>query len=181
VRAYGLDQDLHAGLARCVDEQCEALLLHEQGEHHAGLLLGPAWSALRLALPTRRGELAARAVRDQLADLALTVPTLLERGRSSALHFWFATYEGWRQQLFPGLVQAYARWRDGDGGQALAVAAQPRAGALPGAGAAGTGAACRRRGRRRCGSLVAVAAGRLPGRPQRLNRRRISRARPARQ
>jgi hypothetical protein len=123
VRAYGLDQDLHAGLARCVDEQCEALLLHEQGEHRAGLLLGPAWSALRQALPTRRGELAARAVRDQLADLALTVPTLLERGRSSALHFWFATYEGWRQQLFPGLVQAYARWRDGDGGQALTVAA----------------------------------------------------------
>ena len=119
VRDYGLDTDLEAGLSRCVDEQCEALLLHETGEYQAGRRLGPGWSALRMALPSRRGELAARAVRDHLADLHITLPTLLARGRASALHFWFATYEGWRQQLFPGLVVAYRRWCDGDNGQAL--------------------------------------------------------------
>lgn len=124
VQAYGLDRDLHAGLSRCVDDQCEAVLLHEQGEHRAGQLLGPGWSSLRLALPTPRADLAARALRDHLADLGLTLPTLLARGHSPAIHFWFATFEGWRQQLFPALTQAYVRWRDGDGGIALLAAAR---------------------------------------------------------
>jgi hypothetical protein len=124
VQAYGLDQDLQRGLSCCVDDQCEALLLHEQGEHRAGQLLGPGWSSLRLALPAPRGDLAARALRDHLADLGLTLPTLLARQRNHAIHFWFATFEGWRQQLFPGLIHAYARWRDGDGGLALQAAAR---------------------------------------------------------
>ncbi|MFZ2649833.1 MAG: Sfum_1244 family protein [Burkholderiaceae bacterium] len=120
-----------AALPQLVDEQCETLLLHELGEYRAGQWLEPGWAAIRLtlglALEGRRTELQLRAVRDHLADLEVTLPTLLERRAATALHFWFANYEGVRERLFPSLTQAYTAWRTGDAGRALGRAA--RAGA----------------------------------------------------
>lgn len=121
-RAYDLERDFLAGLPRMLDEQSETLILHEIGEHRAGHRLGPAWGEIRLALDGRRSELLLRAVRDHLADLGTTLPVLLERGDAVSLHFWFAGYDGLRQQLFPGLGGAYRAWCEGDGGAALAQA-----------------------------------------------------------
>ena len=123
VQAYGLDRDFEAALPRCVAEQGETLVLHELGEHQAGRLLGPQWAVMRLTLPTRRADLYARAVRDHLADLTVTLPTLLDRGADAAIHFWFANYDGVRALLFPALQDAYACWVHGDGGAALRRAA----------------------------------------------------------
>jgi hypothetical protein len=128
-------EDFVAALPRLADELGEALVLHEIGEHRAGLWLGPGWGAMRLAMGPRRTELRLRAVRDHLADLEVTLPALVERGHAALLHFWFANYDGLRQQLFPSLVEAYAAWRRGDGGQALlraAAAAAPHFRALAG-------------------------------------------------
>lgn len=122
VRALGLDRDFDAALPRWVDLQTELALLHELGELEVGRRLGPAWGEMLLALPTRRGELLARALRDQLADLEGTLPVLLERRDELALHAWFASYDGYREQLFPGLAGAYREWCGGDGGAALRVA-----------------------------------------------------------
>ena len=122
VRAYGLDRDLHAALPRFVDDQAEAALLHELGEYRVGKRLGPAWAALRQALPTRRGELLARALRDLLADVEVTLPALLDRGAEPSLHVWFAAFDGLREQLHPALREAYTAWRRGDGGAALCAA-----------------------------------------------------------
>jgi hypothetical protein len=119
VDAYGFDGGFEAALPRWLDEQSETMLLHEIGEHRAGRRLGPAWTAMRQALPTRRGELYARAVRDHLADFGVTLPTLLDRGATGPIHFWFANFEGVREALFPSLKHAYAAWRRGDGGHAL--------------------------------------------------------------
>lgn len=119
VEDYGLDQDFDAALPRWLEEQAESVLLHELGEHRAGMWLGPHWAALRLTLPTRRGELYARAVRDHLADLEVTLPTLLDRDAKASIHFWFASYDGVRELLFPSLMSAYQAWRDGDKGLAL--------------------------------------------------------------
>jgi hypothetical protein len=119
VEAYGFERDFDAALARCVDEQAETLVLHELGEHRAGLWLEPGWAEMRLALPSRRAELYARAVRDQLADLSVTLPALLERGAAASIHFWFANYEGVRAELYPSLQTAYEAWRHGDGGRTL--------------------------------------------------------------
>lgn len=116
---YGLARDLDAALPRWLDEQTDALVLHELGEQRAGDALGPQWGAMRQSLPTRRGELLARAVRDHLADLAVTLPALLDAGRPGPLHFWFAAYDGLREQLYPGLVEGYRAWREGDGGRRL--------------------------------------------------------------
>jgi hypothetical protein len=119
VQAYGLDRDFAAALPRCVDEQAETMVLHELGEHRAGRWLGPAWGDMRLALPTRRADLYARAVRDLLADLAGTLPALLEQGTAASIHFWFASFDGVRELLFPSLRGAYRGWVGGDGGLAL--------------------------------------------------------------
>ena len=119
VQAYGLDRDFHAALPRWLDEQSEVMVLHELGEFRAGRWLDPHWAALRLALPTRRADLYARAVRDHLADFGVTLPTLLDRRADASIHVWFANYDGVRELLFPSLADAYAQWRLGDGGSAL--------------------------------------------------------------
>jgi hypothetical protein len=119
VTGLGLDRDFDAALPRWVDLQAELALRHELGELQVGRRLGPGWGEMLLALPTRRGELLARALRDQLADLTGTLPALLERGEALALHAWFAAYDGLREQLFPGLTRAYRAWSGGHGGAAL--------------------------------------------------------------
>jgi len=119
VEAYGLARDFDAALPRWIDEQGEAMVLHELGEHRAGQWLGEAWAAMRLALPTRRADLYARAVRDHLADLGVTLPALLERQAEASIHVWFASHDGVRELLFPSLKAAYEDWRRGDGGRAL--------------------------------------------------------------
>lgn len=113
-----------AALPRLVDDLCESLVLHELGEYRAGQRLGPRWARMRLSLDQRRTDLIVRAVRDHLADLEVTLPTLVERGAAPALHFWFANYEGVRAGLFPSLSDAYVAWTRGDAGQALMQAAQ---------------------------------------------------------
>ena len=113
-----------AALPRLVDALSDTLVLHELGEHRAGQSLEPGWAAMRLALAQRRTDLLVRAVRDQLADLEVTLPALLERGDAPGIHFWFANYEGHRERLFPTLVGAYSAWRGGDEGLALRRAAR---------------------------------------------------------
>ena len=118
-RAYGLERDFLAGLPRLIDEQGETLVLHEIGEHRVGARLGAAWVRMRVELADGRIDLLLGALRDHLADLGTTLPTLLERDDDVSIHFWFAGYDGLRRQLFPGLRDAYRAWCEGDGGAAL--------------------------------------------------------------
>ncbi|MDO9460162.1 MAG: hypothetical protein Q7N95_08625, partial [Alphaproteobacteria bacterium] len=119
VQSYGLDRDFAAALPRWLDDQTEILVLHELGEAQADPLLGPPWAEMRLSLRSRRTDLFVRAVRDNLADLSLTLPTLLARGADSSVHAWFANHEGVRDALQPSLKAGYEAWRRGDGGAAL--------------------------------------------------------------
>ncbi len=119
VQAHALDEGFDAALPRWLDELSEAVILHELGEHRAGQRLGTRWAEMRLALPSRRADLYARALRDHLADLAVTLPALLERGAAASIHFWFASFDGVRELLFPSLKHAYLAWQQGDGGDAL--------------------------------------------------------------
>jgi hypothetical protein len=120
--AYGYENDRADALARMAREQRETLLLHELGEHAAGLALGPAWEDYFGRLRDRRREILARAVRDLLADCLVTLPAIVERRAENATHFWFATFGGMRRSLFPRLQGAYQCLRDAADWSALEAA-----------------------------------------------------------
>jgi hypothetical protein len=108
--AYGYEADPAAALGCMTDREVEALILHERGEHAAGRLLGPQWAAMIAGFSTRRAEIVARAVRDNLADCLVTLPSLIATGNEASLHFWFANFDGMRRDLFPRLAAAYEHW-----------------------------------------------------------------------
>lgn len=119
VQAYGLDDGFKDALPRWLDDLVEISLLHELGEHAFAQqeqgARGRDWTRLRTALPDARSERQAVAVRDLLADLRLTLPTLLHRAEPAPLHAWFASFDGLRAALFPRLTVARQAWHAGQG------------------------------------------------------------------
>jgi hypothetical protein len=121
VEAFGLHdaRRFAAAKAELIEALMPMLEWHERGEHRVALRLEPGWAALRLALRQRPVDAKVRAVRDLLADLETTLPTLLEHRSTMALHGWFALLDGWRERFCPALQPAYAAWCEGDEGRAL--------------------------------------------------------------
>jgi hypothetical protein len=120
--AYGHGEDPQGALERMADAETESLILHERGEHAAGRLLGTAWEDNLAACSRRRAELLMRAVRDNLADCLVTLPTLIERQAWPQLWFWFSNFDGMRRELFP-LLANYEYAKVGAGGTAQAESA----------------------------------------------------------
>lgn len=112
---YESGDDVETKLAIIAEQEGETLILHELGEVMAGQLLGETWHEMLPSFRSRRHELLARAVRDNLADCLVTLPELFARDKTCSLHFYFSTYDGLRRSLFPRLADAYVRWNnDGD-------------------------------------------------------------------
>jgi len=105
--SYDLMTDTETALQRMADNETETMILHEVGEAMAGELLGEPWHEMAVSVARTRSEPIARAVRDLLADCLSTLPGLLERGNLPALHFYFATFDAPRRQLFPQALDAY--------------------------------------------------------------------------
>ena len=113
--SYDFIADTESALQRMADNEMETMILHELGEARAGELLGEAWGAMVLSVSRTRSEPLARAVRDLLADCLSTLPGLLERANLPALHFYFASFDAPRRQLFPQALDAYEHYlRCGD-------------------------------------------------------------------
>jgi len=108
--SYDFIADTESALQRMADNELETMILHELGEAKAGELLGEAWGEMALQLSRTRGEPVARAVRDLLADCLSTLPVLLERDNLPALHFYFATFDAPRRELFPQALDAYEQF-----------------------------------------------------------------------
>ncbi|MFY9317874.1 MAG: Sfum_1244 family protein [Burkholderiales bacterium] len=105
--SYDFIADPERALARMADNELETMILHELGEAMAGELLGEAWGEMALTVARTGSEPVARAVRDLLADCLSTLPGLLERANLPALHFYFATFDAPRRQLYPQALEAY--------------------------------------------------------------------------
>ncbi len=105
--SYNFMTDTEVALDRIAENETESMILHEVGEAMAGELLGETWRAMVAFVARTKAEPIARAVRDLLADCLSTLPALLERGNLPALHFYFATFDAPRRQLFPQALQAY--------------------------------------------------------------------------
>ena len=110
--SYGYAADPLQAIESMTIAESETLILHELGEHAAGEFLGPDWEGMLQGMSSRRAEILARAVRDNLADCLSTLPALLQRDAQASLHFWFANFDGMRQVLFPSLTAAYAAWSE---------------------------------------------------------------------
>ncbi len=121
---YGFDRDADAALAALVDDHLEQLLLHEQGEYQAGVLLAGDWNAMLVDVASTRAENVARAVRDCLADSLAVVPQLVRDGRSELVHLYFAMRSPLARDLFPALTRDYRNWLDGGTIDALAGTAR---------------------------------------------------------
>ncbi len=104
---YGFAADPDAALARMAENEAETMILHEVGEARAGEMLGEAWSGWFASSVPARSEPFVRAVRDLLADCLSTLPGLLSEPNVPALHFYFATFDAPRRQLFPQAMEAY--------------------------------------------------------------------------
>lgn len=107
---YDFDGDPERALDQMTESEISAAVLHELGECIAGEQLGPAWSEMMLTVARSKVEIQARAVRDLVADCAVTLPALLEQQAEPSLHFFFANLRGMRQELFPRLTRAYEHW-----------------------------------------------------------------------
>jgi hypothetical protein len=105
--SYDFIADTDAALQRIADNEAETMIQHEIGEAMAGELLGGRWSEMVALAARTRSEPIARAVRDLLADCFSTLPELLRRANLPALHFYFATFDAPRRQLFPQALEAY--------------------------------------------------------------------------
>ena len=105
--SYDFMTDTEAALDRMAENEMETMILHEVGEAMAGELLGEKWRAMVATVARTKAEPVARAVRDLLADCLSTLPALLERENLLALHFYFATFDAPRRQLFPQALSAY--------------------------------------------------------------------------
>jgi hypothetical protein len=107
LHAYGDPTD-PATVERMVEGEAETLLLHELGELQATAALGSDWEVMLAGVDDRRAELVLRAVRDLLADCAVTLPRLIERRADASLLFWLGNFDGLRRALAPDLAAAFA-------------------------------------------------------------------------
>lgn len=120
---YDFEGALDASLDAMTDREIQAVLLHETGEHEAGVRLGDDWNRMLMDLAYTPAELMARAVRDHLADCISTLPVLAEEGDRPPLHFYMGNLTNMRKEIFPGLAHAYDEWfQSGDTGPLSAVA-----------------------------------------------------------
>ncbi|MGF1547284.1 MAG: Sfum_1244 family protein [Thiotrichales bacterium] len=104
---YAIDTDPGGGLNRLVEDQLDVVLWHELGEVEAGRGIEEQWQALLAAVSGTPAELELRAVRDNLADVSVTLPALLDSRRWALLDFYFGTLSPMRRRLYPALVEGY--------------------------------------------------------------------------
>jgi hypothetical protein len=118
--AYDFIAGPEAALQRMAENEMETMILHELGEAEAGELLGEAWHQMAVSVGRSRAEVLVRAVRDLLADCLSTLPGLIARAEPAALHFYFATFDTPRRQLFPQALAAYEHFLRSGSLEALA-------------------------------------------------------------
>jgi hypothetical protein len=121
---YDFEHALDESLDAMTEREIEAVLLHEQGEHVAGVQLGEDWEDMLMDLIHSPAEIMARAVRDHLADCLSTLPVLAEAGEEAPLHFFMGNLTNMRKEIFPGLELAYDAWLKGGGVEPLRAVAE---------------------------------------------------------
>lgn len=108
---YDFDHHPVRAMEAMVEHELENLILHEIGEQVAGDLIGERWHPLLASMENPVDEIRARAVRDNLADCATSLPSFLALGDTASLDFYYANMTPLRRQMFPGFCDAYCESR----------------------------------------------------------------------
>lgn len=116
---YDFETDLESSLDAMVEQELNAVLLHEQGEYEVGCEVGEHWNRLVMDLGYTPAELMARAIRDHWADCRVTLPALIDQADAASIHFYVGGLSGMRKTLFPKLQQAYEQWAENGDWQLL--------------------------------------------------------------
>ncbi|MBA1443602.1 MAG: hypothetical protein M3H12_08750 [Chromatiales bacterium] len=107
---YDFEDDLDVSLDAMVENELNAVLLHEQGEYRVGKEVGNLWNEMVMSVIHTPAELMVRAVRDHWADCMVTLPALVKKADTASLHFYVGSFGGMRKTIFPALISAYDRW-----------------------------------------------------------------------
>jgi len=110
---FGVEPDMESVLDQLAEEQVETIIWHEMGEVMAGEQLGMQWEKMLQACPRSKNEFILRAIRDNLADCLVTLPSIIEQDEPTLIHYYFSHFQGMRKTLFPELYEAYASWAKG--------------------------------------------------------------------
>ena len=110
LNCYDFKNQPEKSLEKMTDNEVNTVLHHEIGEIQAGKILGDVWEEMLMCLPPSQGEIMARAVRDNIADMLSTLPELVQRNEPAQLHFYFANLSSMRKLIFPSLQTAYTEW-----------------------------------------------------------------------
>ncbi len=121
---YDMQGDVETALSHMADRELETVRQHEIGEYLAGEIVGDDWNVMLMEVSHTPAELMARAVRDHLADCAMTLPYLLNNARNDSIHLFIGSLSGMRKQIFPALQGAYERWISRGGSDELIQLAQ---------------------------------------------------------
>ncbi|MEN8167337.1 MAG: Sfum_1244 family protein [Pseudomonadota bacterium] len=116
---YDFENALESSLDAMVEQELNAVLLHEQGEYQVSCEVGDRWNQLLLDLGYTPAELMARAIRDHWADCRVTLPELIRQSDAASIHFYVGGLSGMRKSLFPKLQQAYEQWSESGDWQLL--------------------------------------------------------------
>ena len=122
---YNFKNDPQNALEMMTDNEVNTVLHHEIGEIQAGKILGEIWEEMLMDLPPSQGEIMARAVRDNIADMLSTIPELINRNEPSQINFYFANMSSMRKVIFPGLLSAYTDWLESHDTSKLEKIIQP--------------------------------------------------------
>ena len=109
---YNFETDYEYALEKMTDNEVDTVLQHEIGEIKAGKILTDNWDEMLINLPHSQAEYMARSVRDNIADMLSTLPSLIERNEAAQIHFYFANLSAMRKMIFPSLPEAYKGWLD---------------------------------------------------------------------
>jgi len=101
-------ENLPLHMDRILSDEVDIYVHHELGEIAAGQVTGEIWPEMVGAFAQTPCELAARAVKDMLADTHEqgTLEYIVRRGRKASLGFYAAFLDGLRKELFPELRAA---------------------------------------------------------------------------
>lgn len=102
-------EDVQRGLDRILAIQSRTYIYHEIGEREDAVFQRDTWREIIAAHPHTPVELAARAVKDLLADTGEKGPLrhIVDRRDAAALGFYVAFFDGLGKEFFPELMVAF--------------------------------------------------------------------------